>query len=102
METVIIKNAIKCLKCGDVIESRHSHDYQQCTCKTISINGGRKSQHVGGDLEYISFEPSVVKKVKKDSQEYRDLMSGQKESRDKELDELDNFVLGLVNNIAGK
>jgi len=36
----IIKNALKCLKCGDVIESKNRHDYVTCSCGNVSVDGG--------------------------------------------------------------
>ena len=36
----IIKNAAKCLKCGDIIESKHRHDYVTCSCGNVSVDGG--------------------------------------------------------------
>lgn len=33
-------NAIQCPKCKDVIFSRTRHDYRDCTCKEIAIDGG--------------------------------------------------------------
>ena len=37
----IVKNKAKCLKCGDVIESIDRHDYVQCSCGNISVDGGK-------------------------------------------------------------
>ena len=37
---MIIRNAIRCKKCGDVIESTHEHDYQRCSCGTVGVDGG--------------------------------------------------------------
>ena len=37
---VLVKNAAKCLKCGDIIESKYSHNYVSCSCGSISIDGG--------------------------------------------------------------
>lgn len=37
----IIKNKAKCLKCGDIIESIDRHDYVQCSCGNISVDGGK-------------------------------------------------------------
>jgi len=37
---ILIRNAAKCLHCGTVIESKHSHDFKTCTCGKISIDGG--------------------------------------------------------------
>jgi hypothetical protein len=39
--TRIIRNAAKCLACGDEIESKHRHDYVTCSCGNVSLDGGR-------------------------------------------------------------
>ena len=36
----IIRNAIQCKKCGDVIESVTVHDFKTCSCGTCSVDGG--------------------------------------------------------------
>ena len=36
----IIKNAIQCTKCGDIIESVHRHDFKRCSCGTCAVDGG--------------------------------------------------------------
>lgn len=36
----IRRNAIRCNHCGDVIESRHVHEYVQCSCGTVAVDGG--------------------------------------------------------------
>lgn len=36
----IIKNAIKCNLCGDIIESLHKHDYKSCLCGAVFVDGG--------------------------------------------------------------
>lgn len=36
------RNRAKCLKCGDVIESKHVHDFVSCKCGAISVDGGRE------------------------------------------------------------
>ncbi len=36
----LIKNAARCLKCGDVIESKHRHDMKFCKCGLIGVDGG--------------------------------------------------------------
>ena len=37
----IIKNAIRCKKCGSVIESEYTHDFKQCECGACCVDGGR-------------------------------------------------------------
>ena len=36
----IIKNAIKCNHCGDIIESRYRHEFVTCSCGKCSVDGG--------------------------------------------------------------
>ncbi len=38
----IIKNAIRCKKCGDVIESKTVHDMVTCKCGCCSVDGGKQ------------------------------------------------------------
>ena len=37
---VVIKNAIQCKKCGDIIESIDRHDFKTCSCGSCSVDGG--------------------------------------------------------------
>ena len=36
----IIKNAIQCKICGDIIESTYRHEYVQCKCGASAVDGG--------------------------------------------------------------
>lgn len=36
----IIKNAIQCNLCGDIIESTYRHDFVTCKCGCCSVDGG--------------------------------------------------------------
>ena len=36
----IIKNMIRCNHCGDIIESKTVHDFKQCSCGTVFVDGG--------------------------------------------------------------
>lgn len=37
---MIITNKIKCKHCGDVIESKSVHDYEECKCGAVAVDGG--------------------------------------------------------------
>lgn len=51
---VLRRNAAECRKCGDVIESRHRHDFVWCRCKEIYVDGGLDYIRRGaGDLRNI-------------------------------------------------
>ncbi|NOU98422.1 DUF7695 domain-containing protein [Paenibacillus planticolens] len=34
------RNAIRCLACNDVIESRSQHDFNWCSCGSVAVDGG--------------------------------------------------------------
>jgi hypothetical protein len=38
----IIRNAARCLRCNDEIESRHRRDFRECRCGDIFVDGGRE------------------------------------------------------------
>ncbi len=73
MKRIIICNKAKCKKCGDIIESKHVHDYVKCKCGAISVDGGhyylKRSFPGGADyrdyIEELSIEDYVEDDVKK-------------------------------------
>jgi hypothetical protein len=36
----LVRNAIRCLKCGVHIESKHRHDFVWCPCGAVAVDGG--------------------------------------------------------------
>ena len=54
----IISNKAKCRLCGDIVESKHRHDWQTCSCGAIFIDGGHEYLRRGAknfeDLEELS------------------------------------------------
>lgn len=41
---------IKCLKCGDIIESKHRHHFVMCSCRACFVDGGDDYLRIGGDF----------------------------------------------------
>jgi len=37
---MIVRNLVRCKKCGDIIESKHVHDFVECSCGAIAVDGG--------------------------------------------------------------
>ena len=37
---MILVNKSKCMRCGDVIESKYRHDFVECSCGSIFVDGG--------------------------------------------------------------
>jgi hypothetical protein len=51
--TKIVSNKAKCKTCGDVIESKHVHDYVNCKCGAIAVDGGKDYLKRAGILDDI-------------------------------------------------
>ena len=55
----IIRNAAKCRRCGDVVESKEPGQIVYCRCRSIAVDGGRDYlRRVGAekDIEELSEE----------------------------------------------
>lgn len=66
----IIKNRAKCLICGDVIESKYTHDFQTCSCGNLSVDGGADYCRITAkQIEKYEGLPSIIE----DSEEYKDV-----------------------------
>ena len=37
----ILRNRARCLVCGEMVESRHRHDFKTCSCGNLSVDGGK-------------------------------------------------------------
>ncbi|MEA5004419.1 MAG: hypothetical protein VB081_13115 [Christensenella sp.] len=42
MDIILHFNKIKCKVCGDIIESKTTHDLQYCRCKSVAVDGGKE------------------------------------------------------------
>lgn len=54
-----LQNKAQCLKCKDIIESKHTHDFRYCKCGAIFVDGGHDYWRYGGELEYFKRMDSV-------------------------------------------
>ena len=45
-----LKRAIRCKKCGDVIESKTVHDFKFCSCGSCAVDGGHDYLRRCGNL----------------------------------------------------
>ena len=52
---VLTRNAVKCLVCNTVLESKHRHHYNQCQCRNeCAVDGGLVYQRVlAKDLDLV-------------------------------------------------
>ena len=58
----IKRNAIQCKHCGEIIESRHTHDFQVCKCGRVFVDGGLEYLRWGGEREDYEDLSEVEKK----------------------------------------
>ncbi|NMA97970.1 MAG: hypothetical protein GX970_07665 [Phyllobacteriaceae bacterium] len=40
-DTGIVRNSVRCGRCGDEIESEHKHDFKMCSCGAVGVDGGK-------------------------------------------------------------
>lgn len=61
---MILRNAAECRRCGDVIESKHRHDFVACSCGAIFVDGGkaylRRGENEPGTLIERSETPDIL------------------------------------------
>ena len=62
---MIIRNAAKCIKCHDVIQSVHNHDYVECKCGAIAVDGGNSYLRAAGNVDdfiplYVSTDKPFI------------------------------------------
>jgi hypothetical protein len=62
MKTRIICNSARCRKCGTCIESKSVHDWVQCKCGAIFVDGGKEYIRQGGNREDFE-DTSIIKEV---------------------------------------
>jgi hypothetical protein len=60
---MIVQNAVICNKCDDYIFSKHRHDFVQCKCGNIFVDGGQEYLRRGGhgltDRSYVDLSWSI-------------------------------------------
>ena len=73
---LLVRNAVRCIACGSVLESKHRHDYVKCHCPNeTACDGGLEYQRT------LAVDLSLIENLC----EYRTLTQ---ESYDKEQSEL--------------
>lgn len=72
---VLTRNAIKCLVCNTVLESKHRHHFLECGCKNQTFNDGGLSYSRAGAVDLDLIE---------DMCEYVEMTRGE---RDKQLEQ---------------
>lgn len=59
----IIKNAIQCKLCGDIIESTDCHEYIECKCGACAVDGGHNYLRRGFKEKDCYIDLSITKEI---------------------------------------
>lgn len=53
-----VRNRVKCLLCGEIIESKDRHDFVWCSCGNVAVDGGPeyKRRVFRGEVAYEEIE----------------------------------------------
>ena len=72
----IIKNAIQCKLCGDIIESTYCHDYVECKCGACVVDGGHQYLRRGFKEEDMVVIADAIKAavIDKDEEKAKELV----------------------------
>jgi len=57
---MILSNQARCLKCGDELYSAYTHDYKECSCGEIFVDGGRSYLRHGYNSRDNYMDLSIV------------------------------------------
>lgn len=50
----ILTNKIKCINCGDILESKTPNDFKLCSCGKVAIDGGHEYlKRIANEEDYI-------------------------------------------------
>lgn len=65
-EVKILTNSVRCHLCGEIIESRHRHDFVWCKCGNIAVDGGKDYlKRVGLGVTNKTYDDlSLTKKIR--------------------------------------
>lgn len=86
-DLIIISNKIKCNYCGDVIESKHVHDFKYCSCKRVFVDGGHEYMRRGFKEKDDYTELSEYREAT-----YEDKEKEREKNRLRELKEREDFI----------
>ena len=68
--TVVDLNKAKCLRCGDIIESKHRHDFRECRCGNLFVDGGKDYIRIGCEDLSLYEDMSVTHQVERKPYEW--------------------------------
>ena len=88
MHKQLVKNSVKCLQCGEILESKNRHHMSMCSCPNqVACDGGLEYQRIlAVDLDKVE---DLCKYIYMTEQEYEDMLE---KKRIKELEILQQKI----------
>ena len=80
---VLTHNSVKCLECGEILESKHRHQFSMCNCEnqTMTDGGNVYQRYMGRDLDKVE---NLSQYIIMTEQEYEDMLE-KKRIKDEEI-----------------
>lgn len=84
MKQVLVKNSVQCLDCGEVLVSKHRHDFAKCSCSNQAFtDGGLEYQRIGAvnldRVEKLSIWQDLTPQEVEERKKFADLVAAQRE-----------------------
>lgn len=99
LRKVLTLNSVKCLECGEILESKNRHHMSMCSCpnETATDGGLSYQRYMGRDLDKIE---NLSKYVIMTEQEYQDMLERKRIEDERILQE--KIEAGLMVNFCGE
>ena len=80
---IILKNAIQCNKCKDIVESKHRHDFVTCSCGACANDGGRDYlRRLGNPEDYTDISKVIAEEDEDYFEKARELFTWKSYGKD--------------------
>ena len=80
---IILKNAIQCNKCKDIVESKYRHDFVSCSCGACANDGGRDyMRRLGHPNDYTDLSEVVAEEDEDYFEKARELFTWKSYGKD--------------------
>lgn len=83
---LLTRNAVKCLVCSEVLESKHRHHYTQCKCSNETFTDGGLAYHRSGGVNLDLIENLCEYKTYTRA-EYEEMLQQRKEQYERSMRE---------------
>jgi hypothetical protein len=95
----IAMNKAKCLRCNDIVESKHMHDHAHCSCGNVSVCGGLINPMIRATdysaVRGVDDAEHPISSKSKDGEEYKDNKADKAITREELLERFESRLACL-------